>query len=113
MTGADAPTWLTERCPAWCARTHREEDHPEDRYHQSEPALFPAVAAAADTVPVTASLRPMTLGVRLGRHLGAPLTWVAVESAEARQPRLVLTEESARVLLDELGRQLALLGAPP
>ena len=108
MTGADAPTWLAEGCPAWCAREHLEDDHPEDRYHHSEPSLVPAVAAAADTVPVTASLESMTLVVWLGRHVGTSLVWVAVEPAERREPRLVLTEESARALHEHLGRQLAL-----
>lgn len=102
-----APTWLVEPCPWWCARTHEEDDHPEDRYHQSEPAMLPALAGAADTVPVTDSIESLDLLIRRGRYVGESLEWVLIEPAEAVRPRLMLTIESARLLLPHLADQIA------
>lgn len=101
------PSWLDESCPAWCTREHREEDHPDDHYHQSEATVVPAVAGPGDTVPLTASLTATTLGVRVGRHVGDDLTWLVVEALEAPRPRLVLTAESAGALHRALEAQLA------
>ncbi len=111
MTGGDGvraaaqagrPPWPDGRCPPWCTREHAADDYPEDRYHQSEPALLPVVAGPADTVPVTASLRPLSLVVRAGRHDDDDRTWLVVESAEAARPRIVLTVEGARSLAGAL-----------
>lgn len=109
MTGSAAPTWLGEPCPPWCVRTHLEDDHPEDRHHQSEPSLFAAIAGDGDQVPMTASLAPLTLGIRLGRHVGEARAWVVIESLETRHPRLVLSEEAAGALRHQLEHQLARL----
>lgn len=111
MTDRSTPTWLDGPCPAWCVRVHLEDDHPEDRYHQSEPSILAGVAGAGDQVPMTASLRPLTLGVRLGRHIGDGGVWLTIESLEAPQPRLVLTDATAQDLLQRLAQQLSLLSA--
>lgn len=103
---SSTPTWLDEPCPSWCARAHREDDHPEDRYHQSEPSFFTGVAGTGDEVPLTASLTPLTLGIRIGRHLGEQSAWVVIEPLEARHPRLVLTEDAALDLRQRLTQQL-------
>lgn len=109
MSGDDERTrvsWLTEACPPWCTREHAEGDHPEDRYHQSEPSILTVVAGPGDAVPVTASLRPTTLALRAGRHLDDDLTWVVIESLEEPLPRLVLTADAARDLARALREQL-------
>ncbi|KRB77165.1 hypothetical protein ASE01_10485 [Nocardioides sp. Root190] len=109
--GRTGPTWLGESCPSWCAREHGEDDHPEDRFHQSEPSLFPAVAGSGDTVPLAASMQAVTLGVRIGRQVGEDRTWLLIESLEHRRPRTVLTHETARALLHHLADQLSLTDA--
>lgn len=109
VTGRNTPTWLDEPCPPWCVRTHLEDDHPEDRYHQSDPSFFTGVAGDGDQVPMTASLNPVTLGVRLGRHVGEAGAWVVIESLESRHPRLILTAEAAVALRQRLEHQLARL----
>ncbi len=109
VTGSSSPTWLDEPCPPWCVRDHEEDDHPEDRYHQSEPSLFAAIAGSGDQVPMTASLAPLTLGIHLGRHVGETRAWVVIESLETRHPRMVLTEEAAVALQQQLEHQLARL----
>jgi len=100
------PSWLEEPCPPWCRRAHAEDDHPEDRNHQSEPSLFLAVAGTGDGVPVTATLRPTTLTVRMGRYVGERTTWLAIEDSEEPGPRMVLTDSSAWALHQMLAQQL-------
>ncbi|TNM42800.1 hypothetical protein FHP29_07300 [Nocardioides albidus] len=99
------PSWLTTPCPSWCRRAHGEDDHPEDRYHQSESTILVAVAGSGDTVPVSASLVPVTLVVRVGQYPDAA-TWVLVEPAEGRHPRIALSPESARDLAAALLAQV-------
>lgn len=110
--GTARPSWQAAPCPPWCARVHTEEDHPEDRYHQSEPSVVAAVAGRGDDIPVTASLRPVSLAVRAGRYVDGDLTWLVVEPLEQRAPRLVVTAETAGALLLGLQEQLAGLGLP-
>lgn len=109
--GADAevqrhPTWLLGGCPPWCRRTHHEDDHPEDRYHQSEPAYVPAICGHGHSVPLTSSLEATDLLVRRGRHVDDVVEWLVIEAEMSPEPRLVLTSESARALLSALASQL-------
>ncbi|HVK29747.1 MAG TPA: hypothetical protein VM575_15520 [Nocardioides sp.] len=103
---AAQPPWPDAPCPPWCTREHAADDHPEDRYHQSEPTLLPVVAGSGDTVPVTASLRPLTLAVRIGRYADDDRTWLVIEALEAPRPRMVLAAEAARALVRGLLDQL-------
>lgn len=100
------PSWLTAPCPAWCVRQHAEDDHPEDRYHQSEPAIVPAVVGTGDAVPVTTTLRAETLVVRTGQYADDARVWLTVEPLEGRRPHVVLTPGSARSLVRALQEQL-------
>jgi hypothetical protein len=109
-TSPQTPTWLTEPCPSWCARDHHEHDHPEDRYHQSLPSVVPAVAGSAVNVPVTSSLQALDLVIRLGRYVGEATDWLVIEAAEQREPRLVITADSARLLVHHVAGQLRRLG---
>lgn len=103
------PTWLTEGCPAWCTREHRQLDHPDDRYHRSEASIVPGVVAARPSVPISASLQGLDLVVWLGRYVGEAVEWVVIEPIERREPRLVLTVETARSLVQHLSGQLTRL----
>lgn len=101
------PSWLTEECPSWCKREHEEGDHGGDRCHQSEATYLAAIVAEEDTLPITASMTGMDLTVRRGRYVGDPTEWVAIEPAtDGREPRLVLTADSAARLAVVLDLQL-------
>lgn len=100
------PTWQQLPCPDWCERMHEEDDHPEDRYHQSEPSFIPLTAATERTVPVTASLRNVDLLVRVGQYVDELIEWVVIEPLDMPQPRLVMTVESAHSLVRGLTEQL-------
>ncbi len=106
MTPDNSATWLTAPCPIWCARAHEQADHPEDRYHRSEPSYVAALAAVERTVPVLDALTATDLLVRVGQYIDDPIAWVAIEAAEDPEPRLVLTLESARLLAWALQEQL-------
>ncbi|TYL55914.1 hypothetical protein FXB39_01565 [Nocardioides sp. BGMRC 2183] len=120
MTGPDPtqhppegrPSWLAEACPPWCAREHHEQDHPEDRYHQSAPSFAPVIAALGHAIPVTDALTAVELIIRMARYVGDVHTWIAIEGTEAPEPRLVLTAESARSLVQHLEEQLDSLRLP-
>lgn len=105
-TGRGLPSWQREPCPGWCARTHHEDDHVEDRYHQSEPSYVPVLAAREPTVPITDSLEAVDLVVRTGQYVGELVEWVAIEPLDLPQPRLVLSLESAHSLARALADQL-------
>ena len=102
------PTWLREACPAWCARDHRERDHPEDRYHQSEASVLQVIADVSPSVRSLGTPRwtEVELVVRLGQQVGTSTAWFMIEAAEQAQPRLLLTPGSARLLDDEIRVQL-------
>lgn len=76
-------SWLIEPCPAWCRADHHDQDHPDDRFHQSPQILVPVVIPKRVTVeevsasssravePGTASYAVSPLG-RDGRVRGGP-----------------------------------------
>ncbi|MBF4563300.1 hypothetical protein ITJ43_14290 [Microbacterium sp. VKM Ac-2870] len=45
----ERPSWLTEPCPSWCQADHQDQDHPDDRYHQSRQVLVSVVAPKSAT----------------------------------------------------------------
>lgn len=92
-----SPTWLTEPCPPWCVREHREDDHPEDRKHESDATLFPAVVATFD--PKEERSRPCEFVVTLSRRVGAAETWLFIGEAEGGEHRILTTPASAVRLL--------------
>lgn len=108
MTSPDDTTasWARETCPAWCTRAHDDTDHPEDRYHQSEPSFVPVIASARLAVPLTSSLEAVEMLVHVGRYDGDVVEWLAIEALDQPEPRLVLTLESARLLVQRLVEQI-------
>lgn len=101
------PTWLAERCPDWCVRDHAEDDHPDDRYHQSEGSLVPGVVATRFAIPLTAALERLDLITWIGRYAGEREDWLVIEPTVQREPRLMITLETARGLVEQLSQQLA------
>lgn len=109
--------WPAEPCPAWCVRTHKEDDDPEDRLHQSEGTTF--TAAVLDSTDAWPPRPRSTDVVVLAARLPAEAhEWVRIEECEGSNPQVVVSAESARRLFHALGDLLAVLdadrnGAPP
>jgi hypothetical protein len=93
-------------CPGWCRRVHGEQDHPEDRPHQSM-AVFVAAVTGRPTLEPDEDARAVSVVVRLVRRLHSELTWVEVLAEESREVRLILTVESARRLVGAVEALLA------
>ena len=100
---AGRPSWLTSPCPSWCTRPHREHDHPEDRRHQADGVVIPAVLGRVDPGGLSLGAQPGEIVVQRVRDLpaSAPTWWVVAESELARTP-LVLSHESAARLRSAL-----------
>ena len=92
------PSWQADGCPPWCVSEHREDDHPDDRFHDSAPALVPSVlgpdGVAADLLVVTS------------RRCDTANDWVFVGHPERAAEGLVLSRESARRLARAILAQL-------
>jgi hypothetical protein len=96
-----------DTCPVWCRKDHAEDDHPDDRHHQSAAELV-AVVTGSPMLEPDELARPASAVARLVRRTGSDLTWVEVVSEEGPEVRLVVTVESARRLVATLSRLLAL-----
>ncbi|GAA1743437.1 DUF6907 domain-containing protein [Aeromicrobium alkaliterrae] len=87
------PSWQAAPCPPWCVVTHREDDPPADRRHES----------AAQSLPVTlAGDSPAELFVALSRLEHEPVEWVFVGQAEIGGQHLHVSRESAHRLAQAL-----------
>jgi hypothetical protein len=91
----------TLACPAWCRRGHRPGDHADDRLHQSEPVFVPVVLGdprfGRDDVG-----RADSLVLRVVQRVDSPTVWLEAAPEEGRSPRLLVTTESARRLVDAM-----------
>lgn len=99
-----------DSCQVWCRRLHAEDDHSDDRHHQSE-AEHAAVLTGSPTLEPDEFAYPVSTVVRLVRRTFSDLTWLEVVSEEGPEVRLVVTTDSARRLLATLGRVLDLADA--
>ena len=102
---ATLPTWLAEECPRWCVRPHAEDDHPEDRRHQSTEIEVRVVRSASVLRPDPA-LSEDWLVLAHG-STAEPSVWVHVGQAEGRAVDLNLDRASAQRLQEALSRCLA------
>jgi len=78
------PPWLTESCPPWCHADHVDQDHPDDRYHQSRQILVPVVepsgrAHGGADASHTRNVEISEFAVVALRPVGeTAVTWIAV-----------------------------------
>ncbi|MFI5430064.1 DUF6907 domain-containing protein [Aeromicrobium sp. UC242_57] len=107
--------WQTEPCPAWCVRTHQDDDHPDDRYHDSEPTEIPAVFAERDrdAGPGQWTLDAGELTIITSRHVDTTETITFVGREDRLGHALTLTPDSAARLAHALNRHLALVTEGP
>lgn len=104
------PTWLDPACPPWCVREHLEDDHPDDRRHQSVEEVLPVVrgefpgpeGSGPDGGPAVQE-NWLVVGHRAA---GGDSVWVHLGQEEGRQISIDLDRDSAQRLLDALTRCL-------
>lgn len=108
------PSWLDRACPPWCVREHGEDDHLEDRRHQSveeslpiERGDFPGPEGGdPDRAPRRQEEWLVVAHATTGRPAQPPVVWVHLGQEEGREVALDLTHDSARRLRDALTRCL-------
>lgn len=95
-------SWLTEECPEWCLREHKEDDHPDDRVHRGRASLIAArlrrSALLHDDDPGVGT----QLLVRRMRAVGARETWTQITEPEDTGQMLLLSEETVPLLAEAL-----------
>ncbi len=98
----------TAGCPAWCRRRHGPRDHADDRLHQSGAILVPVVQGDPRFGRDDA-VRAETLVLRVVQRVDSPTAWLEVAPEEGRSPRLLVTTESARRLVEAMAELLTRL----
>jgi hypothetical protein len=71
------PSWATAPCPAWCEAEHDEDDHPDDREHESKHHDVPGVVRVDESAG-TCQGEAATLDVVRHQHVGDHEQWVFV-----------------------------------
>jgi hypothetical protein len=99
------PSWLAEACPPWCTREHLENDHPEDRRHQSVGSVV-SVELTATEIPADAA-RSVELAAYLDQPVGQPRCWLRLESTDPLWLRIAMTTDSAPEAIEALTDELA------
>lgn len=101
------PSWLVEECPAWCTREHHEEDHPEDRRHQS-PASIMSMDVPTTAIPA-GTTQTVEVAVYLDQPVAQPVRWLRVESVDSSRVRLALATGSTSGMVELMIEVLARL----
>jgi hypothetical protein len=93
-SGRARPSWQRAPCPAWCTRVHLEDDHPEDRLHQDDGVVIPAILADVDPVDLRKVPFATELVVQRSQTMVGDLqVWVLIGEAETSR-RLTLSLET-------------------
>jgi hypothetical protein len=105
------PSWLSEPCPAWCTRSHHDDDHPDDRWHDSETTLVPVTALRRDTGAGAGRFEPEQAVVTIvtSRHVGDTVTTTFIGYGDRPHTALQLTPESAARLAEAVTRHASMV----
>jgi hypothetical protein len=92
----ERPTWQIDPCPEWCARTHAENDHIDDRVHRSEGIAVPAVIRSKrlGATRVEFDEEASHVEVGLSRTDGQREIWLYVGAGPGREIELSLDTAS-------------------
>lgn len=100
--------WQSEPCPAWCTQQHRDDDHPEDRFHDSVATRVPMVFAERDheAGPGRWAHTPGEISIVTSRHAETSDVVVFIGRDEHPGQELSLTPEGAARLAVAIARHL-------
>lgn len=104
-------SWQAEPCPPWCVREHHDNDHPDDRYHDSDTTLVSAVMADRDRLGGTGRWTHETaeLAIVTSRYDDTTQLITFIGRDDRPDQHLVMTPESAERLAQALIRHLAMM----
>jgi hypothetical protein len=106
--------WPAEPCPQWCTRRHADDDHPDDRYHDSAPTTAPIVFLERDRDAGPGRWRHEAGEITIisSRHADAHETITFIGRDDRLDQQLHLTPEGAARLADAIAQHLAQLQEP-
>lgn len=90
------PSWQRDDCPAWCVSEHREDDLPDDRFHDSAATRVPAVVPDVNK-PLNPA-HPVELHVVTSRRCETDEDWVFIGQPDLVRRGFSLSRESAQRL---------------
>jgi hypothetical protein len=97
-------TWQSEPCPSWCARVHHDDDHPDDRYHDSTQLQVPSILMERDldAGPGQWVSVPEDLTIVSSRYDSADDIITFIGRADRHDQHLQLSPETARRLAQSI-----------
>jgi hypothetical protein len=106
--------WTFESCPRWCTRQHDDDDHPDDRYHDSAPTTTPTIFLQRDHEAGPGRWRHEAGEITIisSRHADTDETITFIGRDDRFDQQLHLTPEGAARLADAIVRHLAQLQEP-
>lgn len=101
--------WQTEPCPSWCIREHHDDDHPDDRYHDSIATEVPTLFAARDHAagPGQWAMDSGDLMIITSRHVDSTEVITFVGRDDRLGQALTMTPDSAARLAEALTQHVA------
>lgn len=107
-------SWQSEPCPPWCVRVHADDDHPDDRYHDSAETQVPAILAERkpDEGPGRWVHEEAEVTIVTSRYADATEMVTFIGSGDRHDQQLSLSPESAARLAAALQRHLTSLRDP-
>lgn len=104
--------WQTEPCPPWCTQDHRDDDHPDDRYHDSAVTRVPVILIERDHAagPGRWEREAGEITIVTSRHADTAevVTFIGRDDGPGQQ--LTLTPEGAARLAAAIARHVAETG---
>lgn len=103
--------WQSEPCPPWCTVVHRDDDHPDDRYHDSAALQVPAIVLERDREagPGRWVREPAEITIVTSRHADTVDVVTLIGRDDRLDQQLSLTPEGAARLADAILQHLASL----
>lgn len=103
--------WQDSPCPSWCVREHNDDDHPDDRYHDSAVTEFGATVASRlpEQGPGQWQLDDADISIVTSVHACGSTAITFIGRGDDVTQSLTLTPESAEQLARSLAEHLAML----
>lgn len=103
--------WQSEPCPSWCVREHHDDDHRDDRYHDSETTLTPSAFALRDfdAGPGVWQVEMGEIAIVTSKHVETDTVVTFIGRDDRIGHSLTMTPETAAQLAAALTRHVASL----
>jgi hypothetical protein len=106
--------WQSEPCPPWCSGEHHDDDHPDDRYHDSPSVQVPVTVMERDHAAGPGRWIPLPgeITIITSQHADTGEMVTFIGRADRRDQQLHLTPDGAARLAREIVQHLATINRP-